>query len=101
MAGLNCGTPSLSAWKIIHDLADAFISIGDEWAEDAIRSLHKAGYQTCESGAAGLAGLMALYYSAELKPVKEHFGFDENSSFLVFNTEGITDPEMFRKITAW
>jgi diaminopropionate ammonia-lyase len=99
MAGLNCGTPSISAWEIIHDFADVFVSIDDFWAEKAIRILANNNYRTCESGAAGLAGVLALYESELLKPVRRKLALNESSKFLVFNTEGITDPRMFQKIT--
>jgi diaminopropionate ammonia-lyase len=98
MAGLNCGTPSLSAWEIIHDLADAFISIDDYWAKEAIRYLFKSGYETCESGAAGFAGLWALAEEASLRPLYEETLGTDKGSFLVINTEGITDPAMFKEI---
>jgi diaminopropionate ammonia-lyase len=99
MAGLNCGTPSQLAWDIISNNADAYISMGDAYSEIAIRELHNQGIPSCESGAAGLGGLIALFTDEKLKKVREALDLSENSSFLVFNTEGITDPEMYRKIT--
>lgn len=98
MAGLNCGTPSTSAWEIINDMADAFLTIDDSWVKHAIRILAKNGYETCESGAAGLAGLIAMYESNDLKTMIEKLGFNDKSRFLLFNTEGITDPVMFKEI---
>ncbi|MBE0655632.1 MAG: diaminopropionate ammonia-lyase [Bacteroidales bacterium] len=98
MAGLNCGTPSLTAWEIISDLADAFVSVDDSWARKAVRSLYEAGFETCESGAAGLAGLMAILNSKKLNPFCKELGLNKNSTFLVFNTEGITDPAMLSEI---
>jgi diaminopropionate ammonia-lyase len=98
MAGLNCGTPSLSAWKIISDLADAFLAIDDIWSEEAIRILNRAGIESCESGAAGLGGLMALFNQNEMAPFREKLKITKETRFLIFNTEGITDPEMYEKI---
>lgn len=98
MAGLNCGTPSEYAWRIINDLSDAYVSIDDQYSEKAIRVLHNMGYDTCESGAAGLAALIALYKSSDLAKLKDYMGFNSKSRFLVFNTEGVTDPEMFNRI---
>ncbi len=100
MAGLNCGTPSLMAWEIISDMADAFISIDDGYSEIAVKELYSSGIRTCESGASGLGGLIALYENDKLKPVRESLQLNENTSFLLINTEGITDPDMHSKILA-
>ncbi|MFW5820779.1 MAG: diaminopropionate ammonia-lyase [Bacteroidota bacterium] len=98
MAGLNCGTPSMSAWEIIDDMADAYISIDDHYVEYALHELKRSGVRSCESGAAGLAGLLALFENEKLQAVRETLKLNENTSFLLFNTEGITDPEMYEKI---
>ena len=57
MAGLNCGTLSLTAWPFIRDGIDAFVKVGDDRAREAMRLMDEAGIQTSGSGAAGLAGL--------------------------------------------
>lgn len=103
MAGLNCGTPSIVAWEIIRDLADAFVSIPDTYAEYALRILSKPGkglapIASCESGAAGLAAYLAISEAVELRELKEKLSITEATSFLIFNTEGITDPVMYDKI---
>jgi len=41
MAGLNCGTPSLTAWETVRDKFYAFTSIEDSWAKEAMRVLNK------------------------------------------------------------
>jgi hypothetical protein len=48
-----------------------------------------------ESGAAGIAGLLALRARPELF---DQAGLDASSRVLVFNTEGATDPELYRDI---
>jgi diaminopropionate ammonia-lyase len=102
MAGLNCGTPSLLAWKILQNEADAFISIDDSYALEAIRKYYypisgdkiiEAG----ESGSAGLAGLMALLKETRFEGLRKHLNITSKSKVLLFNTEGITDPEFFKK----
>ncbi|MCF8379527.1 MAG: diaminopropionate ammonia-lyase [Bacteroidales bacterium] len=103
MAGLNCGTPSITAWEIIHDLADALVSIPDSYAERAMRVLNNpdkgaAPIESCESGAAGLAAYLAIFEADELKGLKGKLSITNDSSFLIFNTEGITDPVAYRKI---
>jgi len=103
MAGLNCGTPSVLAWDILKDAVDLFISIPDEYAVRAIQYLYYPFTKdrqvfAGESGAAGLAGLMALASDDSLKEAKKRIGLNKTSRVLVFNTEGVTDPESFDEL---
>ncbi len=98
MAGLNCGIPSLVAWPIIRDSADLFISITDNYAKDAMRRYASEGIVSGESGASGLAGLIALMKDKRLKDAKEKIGIGKNSKVILINTEGDTDPENYKKI---
>jgi len=100
MAGLNCGIPSIIAWPIIRDSVDIFISIPDRFAKDAMRSYAEEGIISGESGASGLAGLIALSESKSLNEAKEKLGINQNSTVLVINTEGDTDPENYKKIVS-
>ena len=100
MAGLACGEPSMLAWKILDRGADAFLAIEDEWAMQAMRRLAApaagdASVVAGESGAAGLAGLLALGASSALF---NQAGLNGSSRVLIFNTEGATDPELYRSI---
>lgn len=103
MAGLNCGTPSALAFEILKNGVDAFLVISDRYAIDAIRYLNaplpgdpyvSAG----ESGAAGLAGLLALTNNLMLNNLKEALGLNKNSNILLFNTENVTDPVLMDEI---
>ena len=109
MAGLNCGSPSLIAWKILKETADAFISIPDEWTCKAIRLLSGKSklnltydsipiIETCESGAAGLGALLAIMQLDELLDFRGQLGINTKTRFQIINTEGITDPVMFNNI---
>ena len=103
MAGLNCGTPSLIAWNILKKGVDLFLSIPDVYAIRAMQYLYypfKTDKQIFagESGAAGLAGLTALACDPSLQEVKARIGLDHTSRVLVFNTEGVTDPENFDEL---
>jgi diaminopropionate ammonia-lyase len=60
MAGLNCREVSLTAWPSIRRGVDAFLSIDDHFAIEAMRLLASAGIDSGESGAAGLAGALAF-----------------------------------------
>jgi diaminopropionate ammonia-lyase len=85
MAGLNCGTPSLVAWPLLREALDGFVAVDDAYAEDAMRQLAPK-VVSGESGAAGLAGLLALPKEAQGQDV------------LLISTEGDTDPESYRRI---
>ena len=91
MAGLNCGTPSEVAFDTNLHGYDCFVTIDDSFAEDAVRLLHADGIDAGESGAAGLAGLLAE---------RDALGLVGSDVVLVFLTERPTDPESFRRIIA-
>jgi diaminopropionate ammonia-lyase len=102
MAGLNCGVPSLAAWPVLRDAVHAFMAIEDRYAEEAMRELHFAEGEdepiiSGESGASGLAGLMALCREETFKPIRDRMKLSD-CSVLVINTEGDTDPENFKNI---
>jgi diaminopropionate ammonia-lyase len=89
MAGLNCGTPSIVAWDDVLRGYDVFVTVTDDDARDAIRLLHDDGIEAGESGAAGLAGLLAH---------AEGLGLGPQDDVIVLVTEGITDPVAYREI---
>jgi len=83
MAGLNCGAPSPVAWPDISNGIEGFAAIEDAEAEDAMRLLASDGIVAGESGAAGLAGLLAF---------RDDLGLRPDDHVLVISTEGATDP---------
>jgi diaminopropionate ammonia-lyase len=76
MAGLNCREVSLTAWPSIRRGVDIFVSIEDRLAIEAMALLGDAGIDAGESGAAGLAGLLAF---------RDRF---QGQRILLVNTEG-------------
>jgi len=105
MAGLNCGVPSPLAWPLVRDAFPFFLAVGDSWAEQAMRRYyHPLGMDprivSGESGASGLAALLALTNSDKLAAVRSKLPLDQNSRVLLINTEGDTDPENFQKIVS-
>lgn len=89
MAGLNCGTPSIIAWDDVLHGYDVFVTVTDDDARDAMRLLHDDGIEAGESGAAGLAGLLAH---------AEGLGLGPQDDVVILVTEGITDPVAYRDI---
>jgi diaminopropionate ammonia-lyase len=103
MAGLNCGLPSLVAWPVLRATVDLFLAVDDAFAEEAMRRLASGAggaprVVAGESGAAGLAGLLALCGEAELAAERAALGLDRSARVLLVNTEGATDPVGYRRI---
>ncbi len=105
MAGLNCGMPSMIAWEVISRRFDLFVSIPDDYSERAMRQYYfpEAGDRQIisgESGAASLCGLMALMTDETLGRAGERLRLGADSSVLLINTEGDTDPVNFEKVVS-
>ena len=98
MAGLNCGRPSPLAWPLVRDGLHAAIAVDDERAREAMRLLAAGGVVAGESGAAGLAGLVAL--ADEHPQVARRLGLDSDAVVLLVNTEGATDPEAYARVVS-
>lgn len=101
MAMLECFTPSLIAWEILHPLADGFLTLPEEVAIDAMKRLAQPGGDdpailAGESGGTGLAGLIAALADPE---VATCLGLGADSHVLVFNSEGATDAAIFQQLT--
>jgi len=97
MAGLNCGTPSLTAWPMVRDRFDAFIAVEDNYAEEAMILLAGEGVISGESGAAGLAAIIALH--AERPDfLKKELHIKHGTRILLINTEADTDPAGYHRI---
>jgi len=103
MAGLNCRQVSLAAWPTIRRGVELFLTVSDRFAEEAMRVLARprggdplvvAG----ETGAAGLAGVLALHQVPELGAAREFLHWGPGSRVLVLNTEGATDPAGYRRV---
>lgn len=60
MGRLDCKEASLLAFETLRQAADRFITISEEAAAEAVARLAAAGVATTPSGAAPLAGLLAL-----------------------------------------
>lgn len=67
MAGLNCGTPSSSAWQVLRVGCDAAVAISDADALRAVADLGGLGVSSGPSGAATLAGVRAALAEPALR----------------------------------
>lgn len=60
MTGLNCGTPSATAWPFLHNGLDAAVAISDAECAKAVEDLRTHNVHSGPCGAAPLAGLRAI-----------------------------------------
>jgi len=100
MAMLECYEPSLIAWRILTRAADAFMTVGEAQALDAMRRLATPldgdpAIVAGESGGVGLAGFLAAAGDAHARAA---LGIGPESLILVINTEGATDPALYASI---
>ena len=105
MAGLACGEPCPLGWEVLRQCGDCFLSVSDGVAAEGMRLLAHprvgdAAVISGESGAAGLGAAAVICRGSTLRALKEPLGLDERSRILCFSTEGDTDRESWRRITA-
>lgn len=103
MAGLNCGSVSLTAWPTVRRGVDLFMTVSDRFAAAAMRRLARPSggdpaVVAGESGGAGLAGVLALLEAPGLGSAREFLRLGPDTRLLVLNTEGATDPEGYRRV---
>jgi diaminopropionate ammonia-lyase len=103
MAGLACGEPSEIAWSVLKDTVDAFVSVPDYIAARGMRM-----YATPlkgdpfivsgENGAVTLGALVSILKENGAEELRDFLQIDDSSQILLINTEGNTDPVLFRQI---
>jgi diaminopropionate ammonia-lyase len=98
MAGLNCDAPSPVAWPVVSRAYDVCVAVDDDAAREAMRALAADGIVAGETGAAGLAGLLACRHDPALVDAARALGLDEMASVLMLVTEGATDPDAYDSI---
>lgn len=103
MAGLNCATPSSLALEVLPQSLAACVTIEDTWTREAMRRYARPDPRdprvlSGESGAASLAGLLALRSEATLEVAARELGLGAHARVLLINTEGATDPEGYRRV---
>lgn len=103
MAGLACGIPNPIAWEILRDYSDFFISCTDSITARGIRVggnplIGDTKIVCGESGAVGLGLLPLIMKGEEYGDIREKMNLNRDSIVLLFNTEGDTDPDNYRRI---
>ncbi len=98
MAMLECLEPSRIAWDIIAPLAAGFATLGEQEALDAMRLLafptgDDPAIVAGESGGTGVAGLIACLNDPA---AREALALGPAARVLLFNTEGATDPALYK-----
>jgi diaminopropionate ammonia-lyase len=93
MAGLNCGLASMLALPAIAAGFAAFVTVDDETCRRAVRASADAGLDVGETGAAALAGLMAV-----VDEHRDELPVPGTATILLLATEGVTDPVGFERI---
>lgn len=100
MAGLACGETSPLAWRFLAPSVDAFMTVSDAEAEEAMRLLADSRHGDVplvagESAVAGLAALQVLARSVEQRSAAR---LDAASRVLLISTEGATAPSVYAGI---
>lgn len=100
MLGMACGEPSLLAWNILVETADAVITISDTDAIDAMRTLNRCAPngQPIVAGECAGAGLAALKRVKAGPELAAELKLTESSRVLLIGTEGATDPAAWEAI---
>jgi diaminopropionate ammonia-lyase len=98
MVGLSCGLVSQIALPDMARGMRAFCAIDDRAVETAVRLLLSDGLECGETGASGVAGLLALH-ERRRAGTWERLGLGARTSALAICTEAPTDPASFARIT--
>jgi len=93
MAGLNCGLAAMLALPTVTATFDALVAVDDDTCRRAIRAHAEAGMDVGETGAAALAGLMAV-----VDDHRDELPIPATATVLLLATEGVTDPASFERI---
>lgn len=85
MCGMNCGTVSSLAWRVLRNGVDASVTITDSESHKAVQALHAGGVVGGPCGAAPLAALRKLSHDSTLMSA---LGLGSESVLVLFCTEG-------------
>ncbi|KAH3967556.1 hypothetical protein HBH51_134690 [Parastagonospora nodorum] len=86
MNGMNCGTVSTTAWKVLKEGIDASVTVSDVDVHHDLQYLHSQHVKVGPCGAATLTALKQV-----CRENKGELGLTDNSVVVVFSTEGARD----------
>lgn len=100
MAGLACGEVSPVAWDILRFGVQAYATLADDFALQAMSLLAEPSAPDLaivagETGSVGLGLLLAIEKSPELKQL---LGLNAHSRVLILGSEGDTDPAIYQSV---
>jgi diaminopropionate ammonia-lyase family len=103
MAGLRNREVSPLAFHAVLPIVDAFMSIDDLWAHEAMKRLARPhdgdeAVAAGASGAAALGGLLALCRDDAFADARRALRLSPESRVLAIVSEGVTDPGLWRDI---
>jgi len=103
MAGLACGEPNSVTWPVLKDNSSYFASVEDSVSATGMRVLGNplsgdTAITSGESGAITLGLLYKLCSDTSNQKLREELGLNQDSTVLIFNTEGDTNPSRYRDI---
>jgi diaminopropionate ammonia-lyase len=88
MAGLNCGTPSLLAWRCLRDGLDAAVAVTDAASVASAHRLAACGIPAGPCGAASLAGARAALAGDGAARRRTALGLGPAATMVLLSTEG-------------
>ncbi|KAH9869335.1 hypothetical protein IAQ61_006541 [Plenodomus lingam] len=86
MNGMNCGTTSTTAWKILEEGVDLSVTVSDIDVHHDLQNLNGQGVRVGPCGAAPLTALKKLHSIG-----KDLTKLNEKSVVILFSTEGARD----------
>jgi len=97
MTGLDCGTPSATAWPTLRDGLAGTITVTDTEAQQVMRDLAGYGLVIGDCGAAPLAALRALLDDESCRQLRAATRLGRSARVLCIGTEGASDPASYRR----
>ena len=100
MGGLSCGEVSTLAWPVLSIGADAAMVLDDAVAAPTMQLLAagEGGDPPLVGGESGIAGLAGLIVVAQQDEARNVIGLSEDSSVIVFGSEGATDEALYEQV---
>ena len=100
MAGLDCAEVSVAAWPSLYAGLTGGVTVSDPEVHEEMRALARAGLAIGDCGAASAAALRVLAREPKAAELRREVGFGSGTRVLLIATEGPTNPDGYRHVTA-